>query len=890
MERGWSKVVSRGPIGSISVDKLHLAGPMRLKATILGLALYLLVMSTTIDRPDSTVLSTVPLACASHQCIAQFDSYPSKRTHPLGDPSAQQSSLPLDLRYVVNITDPQTHMIHIQLGISNLDLDSVILTFSTNAGVWTGGLLSPEKNVRNLIARGGSGQILDLKVVDDGIPWTGDGIEISTRNEEKAIVDYDVKIGFQIGQHEVRTGYLDSEFGVVEPEFIFYTPVRVDVGSVTVLFELPDDWIPVSHWRSEGYKSWVDFQSGELTAGALGFGKYTVRTSVIDAVKVTVATHGLDPSETERATNNVFSLFDYYTRTLGPAPVQGYIVIFIPGKVSGYAVSPYNEQSYGYFSRQQEQQDRLYWAIQAHQIFHQWNGGTMGGVQWFQEGFTNYYELRASQSLGILTYSEVNREFCRKFGAYSDIVGTKNDMSVQDASIAYNTASEEERKARYSFLVYEKGSLVAYLLNSVITDVTNGTRNIDDVTRYLYETKRVIESGDILEASNIVAGYNFTSFFSHYVFGNERLPMLIKNEMLVVDWSHLPILEKLPKDSDRDGLTDDEEGVYGTDPNNRDSDGDGRFDGEEVHGYRTIFIDGARDDWDGIKPLWLDDQNDMQYKAPNSDLKSLTMSFDGENLYFMIQLYDGKPSSDDSYDLMFDLNSDQSHDYTFNCYPRGFVDRWDLTKGGDPGDYLENPLGVEISSDDVLEVEIPLDLIGNARIFSLASHIMVFSVETENDLFIPRWVDVSLDALFPLQKTDPLDPDTDGDGVYDGADPHPLDPKPETASGLISKANVAITRAEQERRNQGLDTARQRLNEAKSAYNSGEYDLAASEAQEALRLAENATSPTTATEQTAALPAQSNWLRLNWAYLVGLAVIIVIGTVFVARRLQSRPQ
>ena len=809
---------------------------MRRRVIILGLALSLLVMSMAVDRTDLAGRSVAPRACSSRQCDAERDGSPSRGSHSLEDSGVHPSNTGLDLRYVVTITNPETHIIHIQLGISNLHLDAVILTFSTNAGVWTSGLLSPEKNVKNFIARGGSGQVVDVKVVDDGIPWTGDGIEVSTRNEEKVVIDYDVKIGFQIGEHEIRGGYLDDEFGVVEPEFIFYTPVRVDVGSVTVLFELPTGWIPVSHWRSEGYNSWVDFQSGELTAGAIGFGKYVVRTSEIGGVKVTVATYGLGSSETERAARNVFNLFDYYTKTLGPAPVQGYIVILIPGEVRGSAVNPYNEAAYGYFSRWQEQQDRLYWATQAHQIFHQWNGGTMQGVQWFQEGFTNYYMLRASESVGILPYSEVNREFCRRFAAYSDIVGTKKDMAVHDASNAYDSASEEQRRARYSFLVYDKGSLVAYLLNTAITEATNGTRNIDDVTRYLYEkyglTKRMIDSEDILKASDIVTGYNFTSFFSDYVFGSERLPMEVKNEMLVVDSSRLPTLENLPKDSDRDGLTDDEERVYGTDPNNRDTDNDGRFDGEEVHGYRTIFVDGARDDWDGIKPLWMDDQNDTRYKVPNSDLKSLTMSFDEKNLYFMIELYDGKPSPDDSYDLMFDLNSDQSPDYTFNCYPKGLVDRWNLTKGGDYGDYVENPPGVEISSDDVLEVRIPLNLIGNALVFSLASHIFVSSVKTENDLFLPRWMNVSLDVLFPQQKTDPLNPDTDGDGIKDGVDPHPLDPKPETPP---------------------LTTA---------------------------------TLSTTPRTQASTELGQADWLKANWLYLAGLTVFLAIVVPLIARKIR----
>lgn len=42
-------------------------------------------------------------------------------------------------------------------------------------------------------------------------------------------------------------------------------------------------------------------------------------------------------------------------------------------------------------------------------------------------------------------------------------------------------------------------------------------------------------------------------------------------------------------DSDNDGLTDQEEGKYGTDPNNSDSDGDGYMDGEEVKaGYNPL--------------------------------------------------------------------------------------------------------------------------------------------------------------------------------------------------------------------------------------------------------------------------------------------------------------
>jgi hypothetical protein len=48
-------------------------------------------------------------------------------------------------------------------------------------------------------------------------------------------------------------------------------------------------------------------------------------------------------------------------------------------------------------------------------------------------------------------------------------------------------------------------------------------------------------------------------------------------------------------DTDGDGLTDTQEAIYGTDPNNPDTDGDGYLDGDEVkHGYDPTIAGDAR--------------------------------------------------------------------------------------------------------------------------------------------------------------------------------------------------------------------------------------------------------------------------------------------------------
>jgi len=129
--------------------------------------------------------------------------------------------------------------------------------------------------------------------------------------------------------------------------------------------------------------------------------------------------------------------------------------------------------------------------------------------------------------------------------------------------------------------------------------------------------------------------------------------------------------------------------------------------------------------------------------------------------------------------------------------------------------------------------------------------------------------------------TDPLNPDTDGDGVRDGEDPHPLDPKPENASSLITKAEEAIRKAEQEERTQGLSLAKQKIQAARDAHGSGQYDTAASLAKEAIELAGKAAKPATTTVVTSQT---ENWLQALFPYVVVGAIALVIAIALFTRR------
>ena len=69
-------------------------------------------------------------------------------------------------------------------------------------------------------------------------------------------------------------------------------------------------------------------------------------------------------------------------------------------------------------------------------------------------------------------------------------------------------------------------------------------------------------------------------------------------------------LGNLSKDSDGDGLTDEEEAALGTDPFNRDTDGDGLTDGDEVNKYKTDPLN-KDTDFDALT----DGQEVLKYKT-----------------------------------------------------------------------------------------------------------------------------------------------------------------------------------------------------------------------------------------------------------------------------------
>lgn len=239
----------------------------------------------------------------------------------------------------------------------------------------------------------------------------------------------------------------------------------------------------------------------------------------------------------------------------------------------------------------------------------------------------------------------------------------------------------------------------------------------------------------------------------------------------------------LDGDSDNDGLVDSLEGRYRSNPNDPDTDGDGIEDGEEVNTYRTYpnLEDSDRDglnDWDEINvhltnPLSADTDRDRA--TDGAEIEAGTDPLDPAErpvaISVSVALARGIVTSDDQATIM--INSD--------AYPVTLV------RGG---------------------ARLIVNVIGN-RTYNVSAHMgpltsgdpVVLALTTGNGgarLTLDGDADSDglADSLEGRYRSDPNNPDSDGDGIPDGEEVNSLGTNPALADtdrdGFTDPQEVAL--------------------------------------------------------------------------------------------------
>lgn len=224
-------------------------------------------------------------------------------------------------------------------------------------------------------------------------------------------------------------------------------------------------------------------------------------------------------------------------------------------------------------------------------------------------------------------------------------------------------------------------------------------------------------------------------------------------------------------DTDKDGLPDQLEQAIGTKPSAADTDGDGLSDGVEL----APIIDGVKSDWHRF-PVGLSDTDNRFMGDPSIDIKSLTAISDGKGLYLMAEFHQS-PRKENSYQVY--LITDDKRTALFQYYPdTGF----ELVRG----DWMECKGTAAVG--EVYEAKIDLTALGT-QVASVA--FVANNGKTSDQTNTLRVVRVR-------HFSDPVNPDSDGDGVLDSNDrePYTANPSAVVTGEVIAPSGAAAVEGE----------------------------------------------------------------------------------------------
>lgn len=170
----------------------------------------------------------------------------------------------------------------------------------------------------------------------------------------------------------------------------------------------------------------------------------------------------------------------------------------------------------------------------AHEYFHNYNvkrirpvelgpfdydNGSKTDQLWISEGWTVYYEYLLLARAGVLSADDLYKNFQRNILAYEKHNGRLVQSLSQSSSETWNDGpfgNDKEKTISY----YDKGPVVALLLDFEIRHQTKNAKSLDDVMRLLYqkfyrEKQRGFTEKEFWAACESIAGKSLTAIYDY---------------------------------------------------------------------------------------------------------------------------------------------------------------------------------------------------------------------------------------------------------------------------------------------------------------------------------------------------------------------------------------
>jgi predicted metalloprotease with PDZ domain len=194
-------------------------------------------------------------------------------------------------------------------------------------------------------------------------------------------------------------------------------------------------------------------------------------------------------------------------------------------------------------AEQPERDYRGFLSVVAHEFFHLWNvkrirPDALGPFDytkenytrllWVAEGVTDYYADITLRRAGLISDKEFLANAARGIQALQNTPGRlvqSAEESSFDTWVKYYRQDENAVNSQVSY--YDKGAIMAFLLDLEIRKLSDGKGSLDDCMRALYKDfykqSRNFTPEDFQKTCEMIAGASLQQFFAKYVRGKEEL-------------------------------------------------------------------------------------------------------------------------------------------------------------------------------------------------------------------------------------------------------------------------------------------------------------------------------------------------------------------------------
>jgi predicted metalloprotease with PDZ domain len=381
--------------------------------------------------------------------------------------------------------------------------------------------------VSNFQVHDENGKIVPVSARDDGT-W-----QLSSMPQGRVTLSYRVRLDHE---DHAWSGGVDGaaywrEWGV------FYTARSLFVlngderENIAVEFRLPDQWRVTAPWQKQGDDATRFVVPGhDVLATSMFFAGTHKEVSVQQGPFELLLALGGDEvmAQEDEFVSMAGGVLNYYVDLMGDVPrlrsqdAAGTPVVIInqanvtDGEAIGNNISILLEPTGNQMSQHVA---RL---IFAHEFFHLWNGKSFSPSgedgEWFKEGFTNYYALKALHHIGYLSdesYLEL-------------LAGLFYQRYSSDDAVGRLSITSGQLKHEHWGLIYSGGLLVAIAQDLQIRSVTGNEKSVNDLMRFMFDEHHDGNSYNLVDIERELSSLNNGSqegFFDRYVHGVERIPV-----------------------------------------------------------------------------------------------------------------------------------------------------------------------------------------------------------------------------------------------------------------------------------------------------------------------------------------------------------------------------